>query len=332
MTDISVFKNTHVLVVGDVMLDRYCWGTVSRISPEAPVPIVLLDRETTRPGGAANVAANVAALGGRASVVGVVGGDKDSDVLRSSIRDAGVDDSGLTPSSRRRTIVKTRILAHGQQIVRLDSEESVPASLPEEERLVYDVTDRLSAVDVVIISDYGKGSLGYEGVTQIIEACKKAGKPVLADPKGKHFEKYGGATILTPNRREAAEACKLEESDPQLVHKAGKQLLQEYEFDSVLITESENGMTLFAQGKEPVHFGTTAQEVFDVTGAGDTVIATLGIGLAAHLPLVEAVKISNVAAGISVKHIGAVAVSFGELESELHQAESRPQIEDDDDV
>jgi D-beta-D-heptose 7-phosphate kinase/D-beta-D-heptose 1-phosphate adenosyltransferase len=332
MTDISAFKNTHVLVVGDVMLDRYCWGTVSRISPEAPVPIVLLDRETARPGGAANVAANVAALGGKASVIGVVGGDKDAEVLRSSIRDAGVDESGLTTSSSRRTIVKTRILAHGQQIVRLDSEESSAASLPEEGSLVDSINDRLSSVDVVIISDYGKGSLSFAGLTKIINACKKAGKPVLADPKGKYFDKYAGATILTPNRREAADACKLEESDPHLVSKAGRQLLLEHEFDSVLITESENGMTLFPQGEESVHFGTTAQEVFDVTGAGDTVIASLGIGLAARLPLVEAVRIANIAAGISVKHIGTAAVSFQELESALQLERVRSQVDGADDI
>lgn len=326
MTNISNFRNTRVLVIGDVMLDRYCWGTVSRISPEAPVPIVRLDRESTSPGGAANVAANVAALGGKASVIGVVGEDEDAVVLRSSIQDIGINDRGVITSRTRRTIVKTRILAHGQQIVRLDREESLSISLAEEEMLFSSLSDGLGRADLVIISDYGKGSLSDNTVTKIIEACKKADKPVLADPKGKHFDKYAGATVLTPNRREAAEACKIEESDPHLVDKAGRQLLREYSFGSVLITESENGMTLFAQGGESVHFGTAAQEVFDVTGAGDTVIASLGIALAARIPLVEAVRISNIAAGISVKHIGTAAVKFDELQSELqlaHPAHSR---------
>lgn len=332
MTNISGFKDARVLVVGDVMLDRYCWGTVSRISPEAPVPIVLLHRETTSPGGAANVAANVAKLGGKSSVIGFVGQDQDGDILRSSIRDLGIDHGGLISSESRRTIVKTRILAHGQQVVRLDREESVAISDEDEKRLLASVHEALGLFDLVIISDYGKRSLSDSAMMEIIDLCRKADTPVLADPKGKHFSKYAGATILTPNRREAAEACKLDESDPELVSKAGHQLLEEYRFDNVLITESENGMTIFSRGGDSFHFGTAAQEVFDVTGAGDTVIASLGIAIAAGLPLVEAVKISNVAAGISVKHIGTVAVTFDELESELQLSGHRSHINEADDI
>jgi D-beta-D-heptose 7-phosphate kinase/D-beta-D-heptose 1-phosphate adenosyltransferase len=324
MTDIESFKEAGVLVVGDVMLDRYCWGTVNRISPEAPVPIVRLDRETVSPGGAANVAANAAALGANVCLIGMVGNDAHASDLRSALSSVGIDDHELFASDLHRTIVKTRILAHGQQVVRLDSEDSQPITRSQAELLVSMIKERLSDVGLVILSDYGKGLLSEAAVRQIIEACKDADKPLLADPKGKHFDKYAGATVLTPNRREAAEACKIEESDPELVRKAGERLLAEHSLSNVLITESENGMTLFQNGSEPVHFETAAREVFDVTGAGDTVIGCLGVALAAGMPIVEAARISNIAAGLSVLHIGTVAVAYDELQKELRNTTILP--------
>lgn len=321
MTNIQKFKEAKILVIGDVMLDRYCWGTVNRISPEAPVPIVRLDRETTRPGGAANVAANVTALGATVILVGMVGSDPAASELGSAIHELGITDSVLVPSNSRKTIVKTRILAHGQQIVRLDSEDHDQVGDAESLSLISIVSERLRDVDLVILSDYGKGLLNDQVVTEIIKLCREQSKPVLADPKGKHFEKYAGATVLTPNRREAAEACKIEESDPDLVRKSGEMLLSQYGFDNVLITESENGMTLFRTSDTPVHFGTTAREVFDVTGAGDTVIACFGVALASGSSPAEAAKLSNVAAGLSVQHIGTVAVSFDEFAAELRTFE-----------
>ena len=318
MTQISDFKNTSILVVGDVMLDRYCWGTVSRISPEAPVPIVRLGHETIRPGGAANVAANAAALGARVSLIGIAGNDNEAEELRSAIGSVGVESAELLTSDQRRTIVKTRILAHGQQIVRLDSEDLYPVDDSCADQLLRTISDCLAAVELVILSDYGKGLLSESIVSRIIAMSREKEKPVLADPKGKHFEKYAGATILTPNRREAAEACKIEESDPHLVAKAGESLLRRYGFANVLITESENGMTLFQKDHPSIHFGTAALDVYDVTGAGDTVIACLGVALAAGFSMPEAARISNVAAGLSVQHLGTVAVSLDELQTELN--------------
>ena len=322
MTNINKFKDSRILVVGDVMLDRYCWGTVSRISPEAPVPIVRLDRETTRPGGAANVAANVTALGAKVVLVGMVGNDPAASELRSAVEALGISDSHLLPSASRKTIVKTRILAHGQQIVRLDSEDHDAIGEAEYSDIISRVKERIVDVDLVILSDYGKGLLSDHVVIGIIKLCQELNKPVLADPKGKHFDKYSGATVLTPNRREAAEACKIEESDPDLVQRSGETLLSEYGFENVLITESENGMTLFRSNDSPVHFGTTAREVFDVTGAGDTVIACLGVALASGTSPAEAARLSNIAAGLSVQHIGTVAVSFDEFVNELNTIEA----------
>lgn len=317
MTEITAFKNTSVLVIGDVMLDRYCWGTVTRISPEAPVPIVRLGSETVRPGGAANVAANAAALGARVSLIGIAGRDNEAQELRSSIVTFGVKNVELLSSNGRRTIVKTRVLAHGQQIVRLDSEDLIPIDDTCSDQLLSTVETAIKSVNLVILSDYGKGLLDKRIVSRMIGMCRERKIPVLADPKGKHFEKYAGATILTPNRREAAEACKIEESDPDLVAKAGERLLGQYGFANVLITESENGMTLFQQDHEPIHFGTAARDVYDVTGAGDTVIACLGVALAAGFSMPEAARLSNAAAGLSVQHIGTVAISLDELQAEL---------------
>ncbi|HEX6280042.1 MAG TPA: D-glycero-beta-D-manno-heptose-7-phosphate kinase [Pyrinomonadaceae bacterium] len=315
--DISGFKKARVLVIGDVMLDRYWWGSVTRISPEAPVPIVQLERETTKPGGAANVAANAAALGATVGLIGLVGTDPDSAILRDALNDAGVAFLDLLSSVERRTTIKTRIVAHGQQVVRLDAESTKHIDGSEADGLISTVKRHIGDVRFVILSDYGKGTLTARIVSEIVGICRSAGVQVLADPKGKHFEKYSGATVLTPNRREAAEACKIEESDPRLVWKAGKQLLSEHDLENVLITESENGMTLFRRSLEPKHFDASAHEVFDVTGAGDTVIAGLGVALAAGLPIEDAVHISNVAAGLSVQHIGTVAITFDDLNHAL---------------
>ncbi|MEQ1764142.1 MAG: D-glycero-beta-D-manno-heptose-7-phosphate kinase [Pyrinomonadaceae bacterium] len=331
MTNIDKFKDTSLLIVGDVMVDRYCWGTVSRISPEAPVPVVRLDRETIRPGGAANVAANAASLGAEVTLIGIVGNDSAASNLRSAIKELGIADSDLVSSESRQTIVKTRILAHGQQIVRLDTEDHSLVEEAECQKIISVVRERIENANLVILSDYGKGLLNDRVALEIIEMCRESNKPVLADPKGKRFEKYAGATVLTPNRREAAEACKIEESDPELVQKSGRALLAEYGVANVLITESENGMTLFRRDGSPVHFSTAAREVFDVTGAGDTVIACLGVAIASGFSPVEAARLSNIAAGLSVQHIGTVAVSFDELAAELNNLEASSRRSDSND-
>lgn len=311
------FKNARLLVVGDVMLDRYWWGTVTRISPEAPVPIVKLDRETNKPGGAANVAANAVALGAKVGLLGMVGRDRDAESLDEALAAFELDQKVMIPSESRRTIVKTRIVAHGQHVARLDSEDVNALNDSEADALLSGIIDLIGEQDLLIISDYGKGLISDTVAREIISIARSKNVPVLADPKGKHFEKYAGATVLTPNRREAAEACKIEESDPYLVAKAGEQLLSNLSLDNVLITESENGMTLFQRDQASVHFDAAAQEVFDVTGAGDTVIACLGVAIAAGFSTVEAAKLANLAAGLSVQHIGTVAVTFADLQNAL---------------
>jgi rfaE bifunctional protein kinase chain/domain len=309
------FKNARLLVVGDVMLDRYWWGSVTRISPEAPVPIVKLDRETYKPGGAANVAANAAALGARVALVGMVGKDRDAESLGEALEAFDLGHNLMIPSASRRTIVKTRIVAHGQHVARLDSEDINALDETETDALLSGVNGLINDQELLIISDYGKGLISETVAREIIGIARSKNVPVLADPKGKHFEKYAGATVLTPNRREAAEACKIEEADADLVTKAGEKLLLDLDLDNVLITESENGMTLFQRNQQPTHFDAAAQEVFDVTGAGDTVIACLGVAMAAGFSTVDSARLANLAAGLSVQHVGTVAVTNFELES-----------------
>ncbi len=321
MTDISEFKHTSILVIGDVMLDRYSWGNVTRISPEAPVPIVRLNRQTSRPGGASNVAANASALGAKVQLIGMVGADQEADELRAAVIALGIDEPSFHTSPDRPTTLKTRVVAHNQQIVRLDTEDSRDISTVESESIVRMAEKSLDSADLVILSDYGKGFLTAETVQNIISLCGMRQKPILADPKGKIFEKYAGATVLTPNRREAAEACKIEETDPDLVQKAGTSLLESLKLDNVLITESEDGMTLFQQGLNSVHFDAATREVYDVTGAGDTVIACLGVAIAAGHSIEDAARLANISAGLSVQHIGTVAVSFDELQHELQNLE-----------
>jgi D-beta-D-heptose 7-phosphate kinase / D-beta-D-heptose 1-phosphate adenosyltransferase len=317
--DLSKFSETRIAVVGDVMVDRYWWGSVNRISPEAPVPIVKLERETFKPGGAANVAVNAASLGAKVNLIGVVGNDPEAKILSASLSEHGIGYEGLVKVAKRPTIVKTRVLAHGQQVIRLDNENVSEIDHVSCERLVERITDLLKRqdVDVLIISDYGKGLLTQSVVTELIATSNTQGIPVLADPKGKHFEKYSRASVLTPNRREAAEACKLEDSLFDLVERAGQQLLRELELGNVLITESENGMTLFPKKGESVHFDASAHEVYDVTGAGDTVIACLGVAIAAGLPMIDAASLANFAAGISVQQIGTTAIPVSELQKLL---------------
>lgn len=316
------FRNARLLVVGDVMLDRYWWGSVSRISPEAPVPIVKLERETCKPGGAANVAANAAALGARVGIIGIVGHDVDAEALNGALDSFNLERQMISLPSRR-TIVKTRIVAHGQHVARLDSEDLRDLSESEADAFLSDIHSLISDRDLLIISDYGKGSISDLVARETIAIARSRNIPVLADPKGKHFEKYSGVTVLTPNRREAAEACKIEESDTDLVEKAGEQLLRELDLANVLITESENGMTLFQLGEASIHLDAATQEVFDVTGAGDSVIACLGVAMAAGHPMVEAARLANIAAGLSVQHIGTVAVTSDELGRELARISNR---------
>ena len=299
-------KNARVLVVGDVMLDRYWFGNVERISPEAPVPIVHVQRTEERPGGAANVARNVAALGGQATLLSVVGDDEAGRSLLALLEKEHVK-TIFHQDAQLPTTVKLRVIGRQQQLMRIDFE--TPPSREVLEDKLDDFESLVDSVDVVILSDYGKGSLTH--VTKMIDAAKRHGKRVLIDPKGDDFSKYRGATMLTPNRGEFREVAGRWANETELAKKAAA-VREQYNFEALLVTRSEEGMSLFTQN-EAVHEPTQAREVYDVSGAGDTVIATIGLMLAAGASMTDAMKIANRAAGVVVGKLGTATVTQQEL-------------------
>lgn len=296
----------RVLVVGDVMLDRYWFGEVNRISPEAPVPVAKISRIEERAGGAANVARNIAALGGQASLLSVVGDDEAASALETLLLRDGIATS-LRRDPSISTTTKLRVVARQQQLIRIDFEEA-----PSHEILADKLDDfaaRLAQHDVVILSDYGKGGLTH--VARMVELARAAGKPVLIDPKGDDWSKYAGATLLTPNKSEFRQVAGSWRDEADLAQRA-QALRQQLQLDALLVTRSEEGMSLFdADGAE--HQPTLAREVFDVSGAGDTVIATLGLALAAGLSRPHAMHLANAAAGIVVAKLGTAVVDQQEL-------------------
>lgn len=303
------FSEAKVLVIGDVMLDRYWWGNVDRISPEAPVPIVSLNQTTLVAGGAANVAANVAGLGAIPILVGVVGEDAESEILLSVLADKNISNDFIIPIHNRQTTVKTRIIAHNQQVVRIDQENTEPLKTEEVKIVLKKISKMWDKIEIVIISDYAKGFLTEELVVRLITIAKEQKKMILVDPKGSNYSKYKGATLLTPNQMEAAKACKLEMGDMNLINTAGRNLLKEVKAEAVLITQGGDGMTLFQQGKSSIKIKAAARKVFDVTGAGDTVIACLAVALASGLDFEQSAQIANLAAGAVVEHIGTTAIT-----------------------
>lgn len=317
---LSSLRKARLLVVGDVMLDRYWYGEVGRISPEAPVPIVKVDRTEERPGGAANVARNAAALGARVSLLSVVGTDEAGTRLKRLLGTDGVAavlhrDRSIT------TTVKLRVIGRHQQLLRADFETA-----PSHEVLASKLRDfrrMLRVADVVILSDYGKGGLTH--IAGMIGMARRAGKPVLVDPKGENYSRYRGATMITPNRAEFRQVAGGWANEAELTRKA-QQLRRRLAAKALLITRSEEGMTLYESGRR-VHVAAQAREVYDVSGAGDTVIATLGVALAAGAAIEDAVRIANRAAGIVVGKFGTAVVApdelFGNEESGRRKAEDK---------
>ena len=305
------FSKARVLVVGDLMLDRYWQGITARISPEAPVPVVRVTDAQERPGGAGNVALNIAALGALAQVDGLVGDDANANALAAFLKKAKVD-CAFAPVPGLTTIVKLRVLSKHQQLLRLDFEDSFYAHPPHV--LLKRFKRLLSGADVVVLSDYAKGTLA--AVSELIAQARAAGKVVLVDPKGADFERYRGATLLTPNNAEFTAIVGACHDDTELVNK-GQQLLQHLKLEALLITRGEHGMTLLQRDLAPVFWPAQAREVFDVTGAGDTVIGVLAAALAAGMALPEATALANVAAGIVVGKLGAATVSPQELRAAI---------------
>jgi D-beta-D-heptose 7-phosphate kinase/D-beta-D-heptose 1-phosphate adenosyltransferase len=305
------FKCASLLVVGDVMLDSYWHGKTSRISPEAPVPVVSVGREEARLGGAGNVAYNAAVLGARTCMLGLAGQDDSGDRLDALLKERGIT-ADLIRVPGARTITKLRVMSQNQQLIRLDFEDAFVGW--DGSGLMTGFLERLQQVRAVIFSDYAKGMLRQVGL--LIAAARAAGKPIIVDPKGTDFGRYRGATVITPNYSEF-EAVMGKCRDEAEIEARAIELREALDLSAVLITRSEKGMSLFARGEAPLHLPTRAQEVYDVTGAGDTVVATLGAAMAAGLPLARAAALSNVAAGIVVGKLGTATVTVPELELAL---------------
>ncbi|MCP4041254.1 MAG: bifunctional D-glycero-beta-D-manno-heptose-7-phosphate kinase/D-glycero-beta-D-manno-heptose 1-phosphate adenylyltransferase HldE, partial [Gammaproteobacteria bacterium] len=301
------------LIIGDVMLDRYWYGATSRVSPEAPVPVVHIQDVEERPGGAGNVAINIAALGAPVTLVGVVGNDEAAATLEALLRAQGVD-CQLERRPGRATITKLRVLSRHQQLIRLDFEDAVTGGEVQEAsgESLFPMED----ARVVVLSDYGKGALGE--IRRIIQQAREMGLPVLVDPKGSDFSRYRGATLITPNLTEF-EAVVGECQDLDVLVSKGEELCRKLQLEALLITRSEHGMTLVRQGVAAVHLPAQAREVFDVTGAGDTVIGTVAAALAAGQDLPMATALANVAAGLVVGKLGTASVAVPELQGALHE-------------
>ncbi len=307
MSTLPLFDQARVLVVGDVMLDRYWFGDVERISPEAPVPVLKVNRVDERPGGAANVARNIAALGAHATLLSVVGDDDAGNCLEKLLIEQGNLTALLHRDASISTIIKLRAVARQQQLLRIDFE--TPPSHEVLHAALADYRVQLPLVDVVILSDYGKGGLAH--IALMIQLANQAGKPVLVDPKGDDYARYKGATLLTPNRSEFREVAGSWQNEEELSAKA-EQLRSELNLHALLVTRSEEGMSLF-RADDLYHEPTYTREVFDVSGAGDTVIATFAVMLASGADMVDAMRIANRAAGIVVGKLGTATVNREEI-------------------
>ena len=339
---IERFPSIRIVVIGDVILDHYIWGDVSRISPEAPVPVVEVKKENYRLGGAANTVANIRSLGGQVDVVSVIGRDENGSKLRNMLQEIGTNVDGLLYDSGRPTSIKTRVIARHQQVVRIDREvkDAVDGYLREEIIRISEAT--IPKVDAVILSDYDKGVLSKDVLEAVLTHAKEQGKPVVVDPKMQNFWYYKGATLVTPNVKEASAAFGKDITDDASLLDAGKTLLERLELSALLITRGEHGMSLFEsvksvqeavsgqikvtaenqrtrqfEAERSEHIPTVAHEVFDVTGAGDTVVAVSTLALAAGASMLDAARIANCAAGIVVGKVGTASVTAEELKESL---------------
>jgi rfaE bifunctional protein kinase chain/domain len=311
------FAGRNLLVFGDLMSDRYLWGRVERISPEAPVPVVSIERETHSLGGAANVAHNLASLGAHAHLVGLTGEDAAGGNLKVALTGRNVDTRGVVIDPARRTTVKTRIIAHQQQVVRADEEDAFDAGGEAEDRLIAALTRAFKDVEAVVVSDYGKGAITARTLAACLELAKKSGVPVCVDPKETHFFSYTGVAVLTPNVHEASRAFGRTIKDAATLEAAGADLRGRLSADALLITRGSEGMSLFESSGAVTHLPTVAREVFDVTGAGDTVVSTYALALAAGAEAPVAALLSNHAAGLVIRHAGTAVTTAEELLASL---------------
>jgi len=310
---VNRFSKKKIIVIGDLLLDQFIWGEVSRISPEAPVPVVWVKDEGFMPGGACNVASNIAKLGGKAFLVGIVGEDEKAEILKDKLDKQGISTEGIFSDHNRPTILKTRVIAHHQQVVRIDRENIEQIS----NKYLRKIQDYLEAniknADGIIIEDYGKGLITPALLKTAVREAKKHKKMIAVDPKENHFSYYKGVTVITPNHHEAAKAAGFPIDSNEALLKAGNKLLNKLKASVILITLGENGMMVFEKGKKPKKIPTLAQEVFDVSGAGDTVVAVYSLCAASGASPMLSAHISNCAAGIVVGKVGVAVVEPGEL-------------------
>ncbi|MBW2592757.1 MAG: D-glycero-beta-D-manno-heptose-7-phosphate kinase [Deltaproteobacteria bacterium] len=315
--NIATFDRYRVLVVGDLMMDEYLWGDVDRISPEAPVQVVAVNREEFTLGGSGNVVNNLAALGARVSAVGVIGTGSDGRLLLEQFNALGVNTRGIIQEPNRPTTRKTRIIAAHQHVLRIDRETRKEISGDNFVEMTKAIIDQIPKVDVVLISDYGKGVVTPTLIAKIVETAKKHNRCVIADPKGLDFTKYAGVSLITPNRKEAALAAGVEITDNAGLVRAAEKILSAVNIKSLLITCGSDGMVLFEKNKPPYRIKSKARQVFDVSGAGDTVLSTFGLAVAAGLSFKQSANIANTAAGIVVGKLGTATISQKELTEAL---------------
>jgi D-beta-D-heptose 7-phosphate kinase/D-beta-D-heptose 1-phosphate adenosyltransferase len=298
------------------MLDRYWWGSVSRISPEAPVPVVALEKTSHAAGGAANVAANIAGLGAVPYLAGITGNDAEARLLDEKLSETGISNKVLMAYENRFTTVKTRIVAHSQQVVRIDQETVLPIDDEQTDSVFEKIAPLFEEIDAVVISDYAKGFLTPNLLARLIKLAGEKQKLFVVDPKGNDYMKYTGAAILTPNSREAFAACGFEKFSDAPLETVGKMLIDKLGLEGLLITQGEHGMTVFEKNGKTLKLAASARNVYDVTGAGDTVIASLAVALSGGLPLAEAAEFANVSAGLVVEQIGTTAITKEMLQNQ----------------
>ena len=315
--DISKFDGCNLLVVGDLMLDEYLWGEVDRISPEAPVQVVSIKNEDYAMGGAGNVVNNIVALGAKVTAAGVIGTGRNGEILLNKFKELGIDTAGIIQEPGMPTTQKTRVIASHQHVLRIDRETDKTISDSTIDKITRFIEDNIAHVDVVLISDYGKGLITKRLLSGVISAAQKHEKVTIADPKGLDFSKYSGVSLLTPNKKEAALASGIEIVDESTLLKAGNKILQTVGLDKLLITCGKDGMVLFDQNKEPYKVRAKARQVYDVSGAGDTVLSVFGLAIASGASFKDAMSIANTAAGIVVGKVGTATISRQELSTAL---------------
>jgi len=314
---IQRFPQASVLVVGDLILDHYIWGRVSRISPEAPVPVVHVDSESVRLGGAANVFSNILALGGKADICGMIGADEAGRILMKELGAKRSNRGGVVIDHERPTIKKSRVIAHNQQIVRYDIERKGDLKPQLQKRILRYVESRMDELTCIVVSDYAKGVVTAGLMAELTRLAALRKIPIVVDPKVEHFGYYKGVTVITPNHLEATQAAGLHGDGDQTIQEAGEIIRQRLGCQSVLVTRGEKGMSLFAKDGTSWHIPTRARQVYDVTGAGDTVVGTLALALSSGASMREAATLANQAAGIVVGMVGTATVSASQLAEAL---------------